>query len=53
MKIHTKFTFLLIFSLTSVFGRYYPAEFDLRFEPDYRKCVFTASEEVNFIKILD
>jgi len=31
---------------------YYPAEYDLRFEPDYRNCSFQVSEEVYFYLFL-
>lgn len=39
----------LFFCLYSSYSKYYPAEYDLRFEPDYRNCDFQASEEVNLI----
>lgn len=41
-----KFLLILVFLLVITSCKYYPAEYDFRFEPDYRKCNFKVSEEV-------
>ena len=44
--------FILISCCVLLNAKYYPAEYDLRFEPDYRNCNFKVSEEVLHIFFL-
>ena len=50
MNSHLLGLILACICFTASSAGFYPAEYDLRFEPDYRLCNFDVSEEVLFPK---